>query len=80
MPLNEIAGSTLTSATHFDSALLPSETGELFCQYQQLRAGTPDRPDYGNFLQQLWMAMQEFPADCEPRSKIIVPLFLNFLE
>jgi len=75
-----IAGSTLSSAANLDSSLLPGETGKLFCQYQLLRAGNPDRPDYGNFRQQLWMAMQEFPADCEPRSKIIVPLFLDFLE
>ncbi|KAK7480717.1 hypothetical protein BaRGS_00028085, partial [Batillaria attramentaria] len=38
------------------------------------------RPDHASFRNLLWKAMSLFPEKCEPKSRDVVPLFLDFLE
>ena len=50
------------------------------CQQENDRlSNKTDRPDYATYRLHLWEAMQEFPDRCEPKSKLIVPLFMDFL-
>ena len=56
------------------------ESDVLFCQAQQMKSGSAFKPDYVNMRNQLLFAMQEFPAVCEPRSRVLVPLLLDFVE
>ncbi|XP_076467049.1 small subunit processome component 20 homolog [Babylonia areolata] len=37
-------------------------------------------PDYYSFRNQLWRTMSLFPDKCEPKSRELVPLFLQFLQ
>lgn len=52
----------------------------MFFRAQQMKNGHLSNPDYINMRQQLILAMQEFPSVCEPRSRLLVPLFLRFVE
>ncbi len=53
----------------------------VYRKYRSSHLVSPDdRPDENNFRFLLWKAMQKFPEICEPKSKIITPLFFNFLE
>ena len=53
----------------------------VYKDYRKLHIrGPDDRPDEPNFRFLLWKAMHSFPEVCEPKSKIITPLFFNFLE
>ena len=38
------------------------------------------RPDRANFRRLLWKCLCDIPAFAEPRSRILVPLFLHFIE
>ena len=38
------------------------------------------RPDHANFRRLLWKCLCDIPAFAEPRSRILVPLFLQFIE
>ena len=52
----------------------------LFYRAQKMKSGNANKPDYINMRQQLLLAMQEFPSVCEPRSRLILPLFCRFVE
>lgn len=54
--------------------------GQLYSLACHFRSGNCDRQNYSAFRQQLWTCMQAFPHICESRSRIIVPIFLKFIE
>ena len=56
------------------------EISVLFSQGRHKKSGNVNKPDYVNMRQQLLLAMQQFSQVCEPRSRLIVPLFLHFIE
>ena len=49
---------------------------------KQLKEGRDDgsKPDYTNLRLQLWTAMSEFPEQCQPKSRVFVPLLFRFLK
>jgi len=63
-----------------ENLTVSDKRSELFLQACQMKSGNTTKPDYVNVRQQLLLAMQEFPAVCEPRSRLIVPLFCHFIE
>ena len=63
-----------------DNFTVSDERSMLFSWAQQMKTGNATKPDYNNMRQQLLLAMQEFPSVCEPRSRLIVPLFCHFIE
>ena len=58
----------------------PGVTPDTAFRLHRERVAAVGRPDYFNFRALLWRAMRLFPAVCEPRSRVIVPLFFRFLE
>ena len=63
-----------------ENPTINDERDVLFSQARQMKSGTMSKPDYINMRQQLLLAMQEFPSVCEPRSRLIVPVFFRFIE
>ena len=68
------------SAADESSVSTSDERSVLFVQGRQMKSGSMSIPDYVNMRQQLLLAMQQFSHVCEPRSRLIVPLFLRFIE
>lgn len=44
---------------------------------KQLERG---RPDYSNYRRLLWQCMEKFSKYSEQRSRLFVPLFINFIQ
>ena len=63
-----------------ENLTIHDERSVLFSQVRQMKSGNVNKPDYVNMRQQLLLAMQQFSQVCEPRSRLIVPLFLHFIE
>jgi len=63
-----------------ENLTITGEGSMYFLQARQLKNGNTTKPDYINVRQQLLLSMQEFPSTCELRSRLIVPLFCQFIE
>ena len=65
-----------------DPETVEDEGGDLLDLYAESRQrGGPseDRVSYSAFRHRLWSTMHGFAQTCEPRSRIIVPIFLSFI-
>ena len=49
-------------------------------QYSLVCGMEQGRPDHANYRRLLWRCLYDIPAYAEPRSRILVPLILQFIE